>query len=255
MLAVSIAPVDYPARANIRRLIGETHWLSLAPAVRARFDEHTADAQYEGTFDEVHASFAGKLLAMCCRLLGTPVAPFTGNNVPATVNVFATPDGATAWQRIYRFAGRKPCVVESIKRLSREGTLVEALPACMRMALDVYARDGVLHFVSNAYYFELGGLRIRLPEWLPPGITHVQHIDLGNGSFRFTMSVRHRWLGQVFWQSGRFRDPAPGSVGASPYSINQSLKIARALAPSNVRRTASIACSVARSPWPKKPSQ
>jgi hypothetical protein len=25
------------------------------------------------------------------------------------------------------------------------------------------------------------------------------------------MSVRHRWLGQVFWQSGRFRDPpVPG---------------------------------------------
>ena len=80
-------------------------------------------------------------------------------------------------------SGRKPCVVESVKRLTREGTLVEALPAGMRMALDVYARDGVLHFVSTGYYFELGGLRIRLPEWLPPGITHVQHIDLGDGTF------------------------------------------------------------------------
>lgn len=81
----------------------------------------------------------------------------------------------------------------------------------MRMALDVYARDGVLHFVSTRYYFELGSLRIKLPGWLPPGITHVEHIDLGDGTFRFTMSVRHRWLGQVFWQSGRFRDPpVPG---------------------------------------------
>jgi hypothetical protein len=211
MLAVSIAPVDYPARADIRRLIGETEWLSLPRSVRARFAAHAASAEYQGTFDEVHASFAGKLLAMCCRLLGTPVAPFTGTNVPATVNVFAIRDGGTAWQRIYRFPGRKPCVVESVKRLSPEGTLVEALPAGMRMALDVYARDGVLHFVSSAYYFELGGLRIRLPVWLPPGITHVQHIDLGDGTFRFTLSVQHRWLGQVFWQSGRFRDPqVPG---------------------------------------------
>jgi hypothetical protein len=207
MLVVSIAPVDYPAKADIRRLIGETGWLSLPRSVRARFAAHAASAEYRGTFDEVHASFAGKLLAMCCRLLGTPVVPFTGTNVPASVNVFATRGGGTAWQRIYRFPGRKPCVVESIKRLSREGTLVEALPAGMRMALDVYARDGVLHFVSTAYYFELGGLRIRLPAWLPPGITHVQHIDLGDGTFRFTMSVHHRWLGQVFWQSGRFRDP------------------------------------------------
>lgn len=211
MLAISIAPVDYPAKADIRRLIGETAWSSLPAMARARFASHAPSAEYQGTFDEIHASFAGKLLATCCRLLGTPVAPFTGTNVPATVNVFATPDGGTAWQRIYSFAGREPCVVESIKRLSREGTLVEALPAGLRMGLDVYVRDGVLHFVSNAYYFEIGGLRIRLPDWLPPGITHVEHIDLGDGSFRFTMSVRHRWLGQVFWQSGRFHDPAvPG---------------------------------------------
>lgn len=213
MLAVTIPAVDYPARANIRRLIGEVQWLSLPVAVRARFAEHTASAEYHGTFDEVRASFAGKLLAMCCRLIGTPVAPFTGTNVPATVIVFATPDGGTAWQRIYRFAGRKPCVVESVKRLTREQTLVEALPAGMRMALDVYARDGILHFVSTGYYFELGGLRIRLPQWLPPGITHVQHIDLGNGTFRFTMSVWHRWLGEVFHQTGRFADvelPVPG---------------------------------------------
>jgi hypothetical protein len=210
MLAVAIPAVDYPARAHIRRLLGEAQWLSLPHAVRARFAEHAPSVGYEGTFDEVRASFAGKLLATCCRLLGTPVAPFTGTNVPATVSVFATPDGGTAWQRIYRFAGRKACVVESVKRLSRQGTLVEALPAGMHMALDVYAREGVLHFVSTGYYFELGSLRIRLPEWLPPGVTHVEHIDLGDGTFRFTMSVRHRWLGQVFWQSGRFRDPVPG---------------------------------------------
>jgi hypothetical protein len=211
MLAVSIAPVDYPATANIRRLIGDTEWFSLSPAVRARFDGHAASAEYEGVFDEVHASFAGKLLAMCCRLLGTPVAPFTGTNIPATVHVFAIPDGGTAWQRTYRFPGRAPCVVESVKRLAREGTLVEALPAGMRMALDVYARDDILHFVSTAYYFELGGLRIHLPAWLPPGITHVQHIDLGDGTFRFTMTVRHRWLGLVFHQTGCFRDPeVPG---------------------------------------------
>lgn len=210
MLTVSIAAVDYPARPDIRRLIGEAQWLSLPGATRARFAEHAGSAEYQGTFTEIRASFAGKLLATCCRLLGTPVAPFTGTNVPTTVNVFATPDGGTAWQRIYRFAGRKPCVVESIKRLSREGTLVEALAAGMRMALDVYARDGILHFVSTCYYFELGSLRIRLPDWLPPGITHVEHIDLGGGTFRFSMSVRHRWLGEVFWQSGCFRDPVPG---------------------------------------------
>lgn len=209
MERLRVRPAEHPASVSIRALLGENAWLSLPAPVRARFADHAGIAvEYRGAFEEVRASFAGRLLAMCCRLIGTPVAPFTGENVPATVRVFATSDGGTAWQRIYEFPGRKPCVVESIKRLSREGALVEALPASLRMGLDVYARDGVLHFVSNAYYFELGRMRITLPDWLPPGTTHVEHIDLGNGLFRFTMRVRHCWLGEVFRQTGCFRDPA-----------------------------------------------
>ncbi|HKU13918.1 MAG TPA: DUF4166 domain-containing protein [Steroidobacteraceae bacterium] len=209
--AVRVAPADHPAGIDIRKLLGERAWRSLPEATRARFAEHAASVAYEGSFEIVRASFAGRLLANCCRLLGTPVAPFTGTNIAATVHVFTTADGGTAWQRVYQFGGRKPCVVESIKRLSREGTLVEALPARLRMGLDVSARDGVLHFVSNAYYFELGRLRIALPDWLPPGTTHVEHIDLGEGWFRFTMTVRHRWLGEVFYQTGRFHAPlVPG---------------------------------------------
>ncbi len=212
MARLRVRPADHPASVSVRTLLGETAWFSLPATARARFADHAASAEYRGEFEEVRASFAGRLLAMCCRLIGTPVAPFTGTNIPATVKVFATPDGGTAWQRIYEFPGRKPCVVESIKRLSREGTLIEALPACLRMALDVYARDGVLHFVSNAYYFDLGRMRIRVLDWLPPGTTHVEHIDLGNGLFRFTMRVRHRWLGEVFYQTGCFRDPATPSA-------------------------------------------
>lgn len=79
------------------------------------------------------------------------------------------------------------------------------------MGLDVYARDAVLHFVSNSYYFEIGRLRIALPHWLPPGTTHVEHIDLGDGTFRYTMRVQHRWLGEVFHQTGCFRPTLPAS--------------------------------------------
>ena len=207
-LPIRVAVADHPAGVNVRKLLGEAAWMSLPAATRARFAEHATDVAYSGSFEEIRASFAGKLLAALCRLIGTPVAPFTGENVPATVHVVTTRDGGTAWQRIYQFPGREPCVVESIKRLSREDTLIEALPAGLRMGLDVYARDGVLHFVSNVYYFEIGRLRIALPGWLPPGITHVEHIDLGDGTFRFTMRVQHRWLGEVFYQTGCFGECA-----------------------------------------------
>jgi len=79
------------------------------------------------------------------------------------------------------------------------------------MPLEAYERNGVLHFVSRGYCFELGSrstgktLKIWLPSWVSPGTTHVEHEDEDNGWFRFTMTVTHPLFGEVFHQTGRFR--------------------------------------------------
>jgi hypothetical protein len=96
-----------------------------------------------------------------------------------------------------------------------DGTLIEELPAGLRMPLNVYQRRGVLHFVSTGYYFEFwlgltaaGGtlpIKIPLPSFLSPGTTHVEHADESQGWFRFTMTVTHPLFGEVFYQTGRFR--------------------------------------------------
>jgi hypothetical protein len=72
------------------------------------------------------------------------------------------------------------------------------------MPLTVAVRDGELHFLSTGYYFEWLGLRVPLPSWFSPGCTHVVHRDLGDGRFRFTMTVRHAWLGELFNHDGIF---------------------------------------------------
>jgi hypothetical protein len=155
--------------------------------------------------------------------------------VVATVEV--THDAASGghrWTRNYALPGR-PFTVESTKTVSASGHGVERLAAGLRMQLDIYARDGALHFVSTGYFFELPlrrlssllhrprGLplrprgarppagsegavwRVRLPSWWPPGCTHVVHRDLGSGRFRFTMTIRHAWLGELFHHDGVFR--------------------------------------------------
>ena len=48
-------------------------------------------------------------------------------------------------------------------------------------------------------------LKIPLPLWLSPGTTHVEHADEADGWFRFTMTVRHPFFGEIFYQTGRFR--------------------------------------------------
>jgi len=46
-----------------------------------------------------------------------------------------------------------------------------------------------------------------VPAWLTPGVCRVTHTDLGQGFFRFTLSMVHPLWGETFHQTGVFADP------------------------------------------------
>jgi hypothetical protein len=192
-----------------RELLGEAAWGRLAPAVRLRFALKPAAGQafrYEGVMEEVRCSRAGWLLAQLCRVIGTPLAPHRGRHVPTIVEVLPERrGGGLLWRRVYRFAGRAPVTVTSIKRPDGAGGLMEAVGGGFAMALEVFERGGRLHFVSNRYFWQLGPLRLPLPAALAPGVLHVIHGDEGGGRFRFTLSTVHPWLGETFYQDGVFQ--------------------------------------------------
>jgi Domain of unknown function (DUF4166) len=195
-------------RAGLRGILGDAAWQRLPAAVRVRFGEPPRRVDYVGEFEVVRASCLGRVLAFLCRLLGTPVVPRTGTHVPAVVHVGPSGSGV-AWNREYRWPDERYCLVRSTKTIEADGRLVERLPARLCMPLDVYERAGTLHFVSRGYYFELGrrghSLKMPLPSWLSPGTTHVEHRNEPDGWFRFTMTVAHPFLGELFYQTGRFR--------------------------------------------------
>jgi hypothetical protein len=193
--------------SGIHGLLGDLAWQGLPPAVRARFGEPTPRVDYIGEFDIVRASLVGRVIAWLCQAIGTPVVPRTGERVPAIIHVGPVDRGAS-WLREYQWPHGRKCRVHSTKVISPNGTLIEELPAGLRMPLSVYQHRGVLHFVSTHYYFEfrLGRtIKIPLPAWLSPGTTHVEHADESKGWFRFTMTVTHPLFGEVFYQTGRFR--------------------------------------------------
>jgi Domain of unknown function (DUF4166) len=206
------APHKLPARPHgIHGLLGDVAWHGLPPAVQTRFGEPTLKVDYVGEFDIVRAGIVGRVIAWLCQAIGTPVVPGTGERVPAIIHVGPVDRGAS-WLREYQWPHGRTCQVQSTKVVSPNGTLIEELPAGLRMPLTVYQQHGVLHFVSTGYYFEFGRhLKIPLPSWLSPGTTHVEHADESKGWFRFTMTVTHPLFGEVFYQTGRFRaagDPA-----------------------------------------------
>jgi len=200
---------------GIHGLLGDIAWGRLPPAVRARFGEPIFRVDYVGEFDVVRASTLGRVIAWLCQAIGTQVVPRTGERVPAVIHVGPVDRGAS-WLREYRWPDGRACRVHSTKVAGPDGTLIEELPAGLRMPLSVHEQRGVLHFISEGYYFELGlgvvgaivgiaSLKIPLPPWLSPGTTHVEHADESNGWFRFTMTVTHPLFGEVFYQTGRFR--------------------------------------------------
>lgn len=190
------------ALPDFERLLGAAAWSRLPAAVRARFgrDAHATHVVYRGTA-QVRASWLGRAFAQLCRLVGTPVAPYVGENVAMTVQVYANARGVV-WERHYDFGGRQ-CVVCSTKELDGD-ELVENLGLGLNMRLDVFEQAGALHFSSTGYFFRLGSLRIHVPDWFLPGGTHVVHEDLGAGQFRFAMRTEHRWFGAMYAQEGVF---------------------------------------------------
>jgi hypothetical protein len=203
-------------RHSLREVLGAAAWQRLPEAVRARFSETAADVTYAGAFEVVNASGIGRFFAWLGALVGTPVVPRTGANVAARVDVRTTRDGVE-WRREYEWEDGGRSVVTSTK-LVCDGELVERLPARLNMPLAVREENGVLVFESRGYYFDFhfgefrfgdfrsGGFdfRLPLPAFFSPGLTRVEHIDLGHGWFRFTLIVKHPWFGEMFFQTGRF---------------------------------------------------
>jgi hypothetical protein len=208
MNAVRALPLvaDHAAgvRHGLRTVLGAAAWERLPEAVRERFAEAAGAVDYAGSFEVVRASLIGRLFAWAGTLVGTPVAPGTGNDVEARVRVRPNAIGVD-WIREYHWAHGGFDQVHSTKVVTGDNRLLEKLPARLCMPLATYVEGAVLHFVSLGYYFDLGfGLRLWLPPLLTPGVTHVEHIDLGHGWFRFTMTVTHPLLGEMFFQTGRF---------------------------------------------------
>jgi hypothetical protein len=189
-------------RHGLRDVIGAAGWDRLPEAVRERFADAAGTVTYAGAFEVVRASAVGRIVAWLGRLVGTPVAPRTGTDVEARVRVRPGAHGVD-WIREYRWADGVTHHIRSTKVVGDDGTLVEKLPARLCMPLDTYEEGGVLHFVSRGYYFDLG-FKAWLPALLCPGVTHVEHIDLAHGWFRFTMTVVHPLFGEMFFHTGRF---------------------------------------------------
>jgi hypothetical protein len=195
---------------RFRRLVGTDGWAQLPPTVQRRFSKRITAANltvFRGTIIETRLSAAGWLLAQLTRLIGAPLPLHRDAGVAAAVAVSEDGhSGGQCWTRIYARHHGFPQVIHSAKRFAGPTGLEEYLGAGVGMALTVNADVDGLVFVSDHYFLRLGTVRFRLPRWLSPGTTRVEHRDRGDGAFAFDLEVRHPVLGVLVSQHALFRD-------------------------------------------------
>ena len=204
---------DEPAPlADLRflRLIGREAWEKLPAAVQARFAKRLsgdAVALYRGRVIRSGFSPTGWMLSQLLRLVGAPLPISRDTDVPAVVSV--SEDGAgggQVWSRLYGRRAGFPQVIHSAKRFAGPTGLEEYIGRGIGMALNVDAMADGLRFSSDHYFLLVRGKRLRLPAWLGPGLTVVEHHDLGSGCFIFSLSLVHPLFGLLVEQHALFHD-------------------------------------------------
>jgi len=195
---------------RFRRLMGREAWDALPQAVRQRFSKRLsgdAVALYRGRVVRTDFSALGWLLAQILRIIGAPLPVSRDTDVPAVVSVSEDHrSGGQVWSRLYGRRNGFPQVIHSAKRFAGATGIEEYVGHGVGMALKVEALADGLRFISDHYFLTIAGRRLRLPRWIEPGQTVVEHHDLGHGCFRFSLKLHHPWLGRLVEQHALFRD-------------------------------------------------
>ena len=193
-------------------LLSDADWGRLPLAIWRRFSKRHVDGAtvvYVGEVEEAYFNRIGCWLAQLARLVGGPLPTGAETGVPMVVTV--TEDAASGgqiWTRICARSHGFPQVIHSSKRFAGPTGLEEYVGHGISMALRIFVEHEALVFRSVGYSFQVGPLRLALPDWLTPGDLTVTHSDLGGGTFRFTLDIVHPRFGRLIRQSAVFREAA-----------------------------------------------
>ena len=99
-----------------------------------------------------------------------------------------------------------PQAIHSAKRFRGPTGLEEYVGFGIGMSLRVSVEEEALIFRSAGYFLDLGGWRLAIPRLLHPGEMQIEHRDLRQGRFAFSLLLAHPLFGQLVRQLAHFSD-------------------------------------------------
>jgi hypothetical protein len=173
--------------------------------------KHYANRPYSSDLVTVE----GRLNVRCSRAFGFlrpifhllgGIPPYTGRNVPVTVNFRSTPDSREFhFDRTFYFAGKKPWRFQS-KMLQVDGNeVIEIMRFGVVWRLHYAWRDGKVILRHKGYGLRIFGTLIPLPLTAILGQGYAEEIALDDDSFDMRVDISHPWWGKVYEYKGQFR--------------------------------------------------
>lgn len=182
-------------------------WERLPPVMKKHYANHAyrdERVMTEGIM-KVESSTLGRLMTPFFKLAGT-LAPYEGENVPATVVFISTADSNVfQFDRTFNFPGKKPYRFHSRMKPVGGNEMVEFMRFGLgwHMAFTWTGEKVVL--THKGYVMNVFGLLLPLPLGLLMGKGSADETPINDNEFSMTMEIRHPLWGKVYGYSGRFR--------------------------------------------------
>lgn len=191
--------------APIRQAMGED-WSRLGEIIRRHYD---LPPQSENRFEvegvmEVSVSPIGRLFVTVSRLFEALV-PFAGRGIPVRVRNWSQADSrAMFWHRTFSYPGRQPVVFRSRMEYAGGRHIVEYVKFGLGIRMRLSAEGETLRYDSRGYVWNLGRVRLPIPDWLLLGRAVIREIPESDERLRVEFTIDHPLWGRTFGYAGRF---------------------------------------------------
>lgn len=191
--------------APIRQAMGDD-WSRLGEVIRRHYDLNPhSDSRFEVEgIMEVDVSFIGRLFVSVSRLFEALV-PYPGRDIPVQVRNWSQADSkAMFWHRTFHYPGRKPVIFRSRMAYAGGRDIVEYVKFGLGIRMSLCAEGESLRYDSRGYLWNLGLVRLPIPDWLLLGKAVIREIPESDVGFRVEFTVEHPLWGRTFGYAGRF---------------------------------------------------